>query len=192
MGLGSILASFWCERHDTIQPKFMTLGDASIGAAALACGLAPHLGVVIAAFLVVGAAVTISMVTSRAIRIRRFPANAQGRLVMINRTALYSLLLPSILLAGWLADHVSSPALFIAYGLVGLGAAALGLALGVPNIDTHAVDNSIDHASDNSTHEAPAQVGDARVVDDPTTSRTIAATLGQSHLPPTNTQAKDP
>lgn len=133
------MSSAWCERQETIRPWLLPASDAIIGASAVACGLFPRLGVIIAAFLAAGAATTVAVIGAGTLRLRRFPTGVQGRMAMISRVAVRGLLMPAILFAGWLADRVSSTALFITYGIIGLIAALIGVAPRVPGIDATAL-----------------------------------------------------
>jgi MFS family permease len=125
-GLVAVVTSLAVGRRSQVRGDMMLLGVIVFAVGFIVAGVSPSY--VTAGFAFVGAGFGSALAGAHfyALRHARFPVSMQGRVSMVSRTALTSLVPAAYLLGGWFSRHQGPDALFVAVGFIGLGACLWG------------------------------------------------------------------
>lgn len=135
IGVGNIVGGIIVERAGPFSASVMLPCSALMAIATIVTGLARSWAVSSVAFLVIGIAIAIQAAVLGTHRHKRFDAGIQGRVSVVHRVVIDSILVPSVLAAGFIAERFGSGALFVTYGVIGLTAPLIGLTLGLGRND---------------------------------------------------------
>jgi MFS family permease len=125
-GLVAVVTSLVVGRRSTVRGDMMLLGVIVFAVGFIVAGVSPSYVTAGLAFVGAGFGSALAGAHFYALRHARFPVKMQGRVSMVSRTALTSLVPAAYLLGGWFSRHQGPDALFVAVGFIGLGACVWG------------------------------------------------------------------
>lgn len=127
-GTVAVATSLAVGRRSQVRGDVMLLGVTVFALGFILAGVAPSHITAGLAFVGAGFGSALAGAHFYAFRHARFPVHLQGRVSMVSRTALTSLVPVAYLLGGWFSRHQGPDALFVAVGTIGLGACIWGAA----------------------------------------------------------------
>lgn len=113
-------------RRSRVRGDALLIGVMVFAVGFLVAGLFPSHATAALAFIGAGAGSALATTHFYALRHSRFSVNLLGRVSMVSRTAITALVPAAYVLGGWFSRHQGPDALFVAVGLVGLGASLWG------------------------------------------------------------------
>jgi MFS family permease len=125
-GLVAVVTSLAVGRRSQVRGDMMLLGVIVFAIGFIVAGVWPSYVTAGLAFVGAGFGSALAGAHFYALRHARFPVGMQGRVSMVSRTALTSLVPAAYLLGGWFSRHQGPDALFVAVGFIGLGACVWG------------------------------------------------------------------